>query len=148
MSNVFHYKRRVEFCDTDAAGIVHFSALMQFAEHAEHALLRSLGTSVLVPIPSDSGERQFLSWPRVRFECEFHGAARFEDELDIALGVSRLGTKSVTYLFRITRTSEPICSCKTTNVCCLIDSSGRMTSVEIPVRLKEQLHAYVVHEAG
>ena len=148
MPNAFHLKRRVEFCDTDAAGIVHFSALMQFAEQAEHALLRSLGTSVLVPIPSDSGEQNLLTWPRVRVECEFHGAARFEDELDIALYASRIGTKSVTYLFRMTRSAEPICSGRTTTVCCLIDSAGHMKSVEIPARLKEQLQAYVVSDSG
>lgn len=148
MPNAFLFKRRVEFCDTDAAGIVHFSALMQFAEQAEHALLRSLGTSVMVSLPSDSGEHYLLSWPRVRVECEFHGAARFEDELDIALLVSRLGTKSVTYSFRMTRRSEPICSGKTTNVCCQIDSIGRMTSVEIPMRLKDQLQSYVASSTG
>ncbi len=148
MPNAFLFKRRVEFCDTDAAGIVHFSALLQFAEQAEHALFRSLGTSVMVPIPSDSGERLMLSWPRVRVECEFHGSARFEDELDIALYVARLGTKSVSYLFRMTRSSEPICSGKTTSVCCQIDSAGQMTSVEIPDRLKQQLQAYVVSAPG
>ncbi len=148
MQNAFHFKRRIEFCDTDAAGIVHFSALMQFAEQAEHALLRSLGTSVLVSAPTESGETRMLTWPRVRVESEFHGAARFEDELDISLQVSRLGTKSVTYVFRMTRSSEPICSGKTTNVCCQIDSKGRMTSVEIPSRLKEQLQSYVVSSSG
>jgi acyl-CoA thioester hydrolase len=146
MPNAFHYKRRVEFCDTDAAGIVHFSALMQMAEQAEHAMLRSLGTSVLVHLPSDAGEHRMLTWPRVRMECEFHGAARFEEELDISLYVSRLGTKSVTYTFRMTRSSEPICSGRATSVCCQIDSTGRMKSVEIPARLKDQLQAYVVSD--
>ena len=145
MPNTFLYKRRIEFCDTDAAGIVHFSALMQFGEQAEHALLRSLGTSVLVRIPTESGQQQLLTWPRVHVESEFHGAARFEDELDIALYVARLGNKSVTYHFRMTRSSEPICSGKSTNVCCHIDAQGHMKSVEIPVRLKEQLQAYVAH---
>lgn len=148
MPNAFHYKRRIEFCDTDAAGIVHFSALMQIAEQAEHALLRSLGTSVLVQIPSESGSPSWLTWPRVRVESEFHGAARFEEELDVSLHVSRIGTKSVTYVFRMTRSSEPICSGKTTNVCCHIDAAGRMKSVEIPARLKDQLQAYVVSDSG
>ncbi len=141
---MFIYKRRVEFCDTDAAGIVHFSALLQYAEQAEHALLRSFGTSVLVDIATDDGKHKRLSWPRVKIESEFHGAARFEEELDVALYVSRLGTKSVTYAFRMTRSGEPICSGLATSVCCEIDSNGSIKSVEIPSRLKEQLKAYTV----
>lgn len=142
MSNMFIYKRRVEFCDTDAAGIVHFSALLQYAEQAEHALLRSFGTSVLVNVVDNEGLQKTLSWPRVKIQAEFHGAARFEEELDIALYVSRLGTKSVTYAFRMTRSSEPVCSGMATSVCCEIDSTGFLKSVEIPSRLKDQLKAY------
>ncbi|MDZ4850757.1 MAG: thioesterase family protein [Pirellulaceae bacterium] len=158
MQNAFHFTRRVEFCDTDAAGIVHFSALMQYAEQCEHALFRNLGTSVLVNIssqsgpsqsgPSQSGKRRVMSWPRVRVECEFHRAARFEDELDVKLTVSRLGTKSIQYTFEISRDSEPICSGSTTSVCCEIDEQGRMSSIEIPSRLREQLQDYVVAAPG
>ncbi|MCG8653286.1 MAG: hypothetical protein MI861_25835, partial [Pirellulales bacterium] len=39
----FSTKRRVEFRDTDAAGIVHFSAFFPMMEAAEHEMLRSLG---------------------------------------------------------------------------------------------------------
>jgi len=143
-ASVFHYKRRVEFCETDAASIVHFSALLQYAEQAEHALLRKLGSSVLVNVHQEGESPRTISWPRVKIATEFHGSAKFEDELDIAIYVSRLGTKSVTYGYRITRSSEPICSGTSTSVCCEIDSSGRIVSVPIPLRLKEQLRAYTV----
>jgi 4-hydroxybenzoyl-CoA thioesterase/acyl-CoA thioester hydrolase len=42
----FHTARRVEFRDTDAAGIMHFSTFFNRMEEAEHELLRTLGTSV------------------------------------------------------------------------------------------------------
>lgn len=42
----FHWRRRVEFSETDMAGIAHFSSFIIYMEQAEHALLRSLGTSV------------------------------------------------------------------------------------------------------
>jgi len=42
----FHWRRRVEFAETDMAGIAHFSSFVIYMEQAEHALLRSLGTSV------------------------------------------------------------------------------------------------------
>ena len=42
----FSYERRVEFCETDSAGIAHFSSLAIYMEQAEHALFRSIGLSV------------------------------------------------------------------------------------------------------
>ena len=47
MSQVFKTERRVEFRDTDAAGILHFTSYFAYMEEAEHALLRHLGTSVM-----------------------------------------------------------------------------------------------------
>ena len=38
--------RKVEFSDTDMAGIVHFSRLIVFMENAEHAFIEALGGSV------------------------------------------------------------------------------------------------------
>ena len=76
----FQTQRRVEFRDTDAAGIMHFSAFFVYMEQAEHELLRSLGLSVVAH--DDEGE---ISWPRISATCDFRNPARFEDLLDIAL---------------------------------------------------------------
>jgi acyl-CoA thioesterase FadM len=46
MIAAFSLERRVEFCDTDSAGIAHFSSVAVYMEQAEHALFRSLGMSV------------------------------------------------------------------------------------------------------
>ena len=42
----FSHQRRVEFSDTDMAGIVHFANYLRYVESAEHALWRHLGGSV------------------------------------------------------------------------------------------------------
>ena len=44
----FQLSRRVEFSDTDMAGIMHFSNFFRFMEAAETAFLRSLGLSVVL----------------------------------------------------------------------------------------------------
>jgi acyl-CoA thioester hydrolase len=139
----FHFKRRVEFSDTDAAGIVHFTSLLQYVEQAEHALFRNLGSSILVPIAEGDSTGAVISWPRVKISVDFHGSARFEQELDVFLAVERLGTKSVTYSFRISRNGQPICSGTSTSVCCQIDHRQSIQSIEIPPKLKEQLRAYL-----
>ena len=58
--NLFRVKRRVEFADTDMAGIVHFSAFFVYMEQAEHELLRSLGLSVVAHDTGDIRIRRTL----------------------------------------------------------------------------------------
>ena len=47
----FTTTRRVEFCDTDMAGIVHFSTFYKWMEQAEHDYFRSLGLSIVTHTP-------------------------------------------------------------------------------------------------
>ena len=88
----------MEFRDTDAAGIAHFSVFFVYMEQAEHELLRQLGLSVATA--TDRGE---IGWPRVSAACEYHQPARFEDVLQVTVTVNRLGRKSVTYGFHFAR---------------------------------------------
>lgn len=92
MTPVFRVTRRIEFNETDMAGIVHFASFFHYMEEVEHAFLRSLGTSVYVP-----EEGGHLSWPRVKSACEYRMPVRFEDELDIELYLERLGRTSLEY---------------------------------------------------
>ena len=75
-SSAFTTRRRVEFRDTDAAGIVHFSAFFFWMESAEHELLRSIGLHVFEG-QADGSE---YSWPRVSVACDYTSAVRFGDE--------------------------------------------------------------------
>ena len=45
----FRYSRRVQFAETDLAGIVHFSWMFRYMEEAEHALWRAAGLSIADP---------------------------------------------------------------------------------------------------
>ena len=49
MSYEFQITRRVEFSETDMAGIMHFSNYFRFMETAEHAFFRSLGSRSRTP---------------------------------------------------------------------------------------------------
>ena len=46
----FKLTRRVEFAETDMAGIVHFANFFRMMEAAEHAFFRSVGFSITVTI--------------------------------------------------------------------------------------------------
>lgn len=141
MPEVFATERRVEFCETDAAGIAHFSAFVCYMEQAEHAFWRHLGTSVVQKAAAGG----HLSWPRVHVECDYQGAARFEDVLEITLRVLKLGSKSVNYGFEFMRENQPIATGQIVAVCCKLDLGGALQSVVIPTTLRERLEPFLVH---
>jgi 4-hydroxybenzoyl-CoA thioesterase/acyl-CoA thioester hydrolase len=127
--------RRVEFRDTDAAGIMHFSAYFAHMEAAEHELLRSLGLSVVM-----RDEQGTISFPRVAASCDYSGAARFEELLDIEVRIERIGEKSVTYAFRFTRNDQEIAAGKMTSVCCRFDGhAAPPRSIPIPPQIADKL---------
>ena len=128
MSSNFVAKRRVEFRDTDAARIMHFSAYVTYMESAEHEFLRSLGLSVM---PSEFNSSEHVSWPRVSVNCDYQKPIRFEDEFEIQVSISRLGGKSVTYEFHFQKDGEPIAKGNITAVCCRI-SEGKLDAIAIP----------------
>ncbi|MFV1966420.1 MAG: acyl-CoA thioesterase [Pirellulaceae bacterium] len=137
MTAHFNTQRRVEFCETDTAGIAHFSAFFPYMEQAEHALFRQLGLSVVL-----EDEEGILSWPRVKAQCDYRGAVKFEDVLDISVCVEKLGTRSVTYAFEFSHEGRPVATGSLTSVCCRIEQGKPPRSVTIPAWIAEKLGAY------
>lgn len=141
MAKVFVTRRLVEFCETDAAGIVHFANFFRYMEQAEHEFLRSLGTSVMLAQPDGSR----LSWPRVHADCDFLGSIRFEDELKICLSIGRLGDKSITYKFDFFSSGDKlIARGSLVAVCCRVHGeNSTIASVQIPESVRSRLDAFV-----
>jgi len=134
MPHEFHTKRRIEFADTDMAGIVHFARFFIFMETAEHEFLRSLGTSVAAKL-----DNLQLGWPRLAASCEYLSPARFEDVLDIRISVIRKGNKSMTYQFEFRRGEVLIARGQMSSVCCIVGAEGKLKSISIPDFLAEQI---------
>jgi acyl-CoA thioester hydrolase len=117
--------RRVQFYETDAAGIVHFSWYFRYMEEAEHAFWRSVGLSVAAP-----GSE--IGWPRVAATFDYERALQFEDEFEVALRVDALTKKTIRYACRLTKDGQPIGS-GTLTVACVRKSPGDpMRAIEIP----------------
>lgn len=138
----FRWERRVEFCETDAAGIAHFSSLFQYMEQAEHALLRSIGASVF------SHDEGSVTWPRVHVEADFLGPAHFEETLTIDVRILKIGSSSVRYGFELRGPRGPVARGETVSVCCrrVRDATGIVTleKVTIPTALHSALTPYQV----
>ena len=86
--------RRVEFSDTDMAGMVHFSRYLCYVEAAEHDFFRRLGFSV-----HHISEGRLYGWPRVKVEAEYLHPLKFEDEIDVQIMLIKLGTSSLSFAF-------------------------------------------------
>ena len=145
MPSVFSVQRRVEFCETDAAGIAHFSSLIIYMEQAEHALLRSIGLSVAASHSTigivDQPATVAYSWPRVRVECDFRSPARFEDVISIQSSIAELGSKSVTYQHQLAIGGTTIAAGRMTSVCC-IRQGNSLTGTQIPTSIRELLQPF------
>ncbi|MCC9605475.1 acyl-CoA thioesterase [Blastopirellula sp. JC732] len=139
MPEVYHTKRRVEFRDTDAAGIMHFSAFAVYMEQVEHEFLRHVGLSVHTP----DGDAT-ISWPRVSIRCDFQSPVRFEDEFDISIVVKKIGARSVTYGFAFSHDGRPVATGETTAVCCRIFHKQPPKSIDIPDWFRDKIVPYLV----
>jgi acyl-CoA thioester hydrolase len=134
MSLDFQTTRRIEFADTDMAGMAHFSAYFRLMEEAEHEFLRSLGLSVF--LSDDAGP---ISFPRVKATCDYRAALKFEDTVAIAVRVTRVGEKSVTYRFAFTRAGTPVAGGEITAVCCRVSPVGPPIAIPIPAWIAQKL---------
>jgi YbgC/YbaW family acyl-CoA thioester hydrolase len=121
--------RRVQFYETDAAGIVHFSWYFRYMEEAEHALWRAVGLSVASP---DSK----VGWPRVSASFDYHRALHFEDEFDIRLRVAEVGTRTIRFACALTRSTERVATGALTIACVTRSPGERMKAVPIPADIK------------
>jgi len=126
----YRFMRRVQFYETDVAGIVHFSWFFRYMEEAEHAMWREAGLSIHPP-DSDIG------WPRVASSFEFYRPLRFEDEFDVHLRIAEMTRKTIRYECTLTRNGEKLASGSMTIAC--VQKKPVMRGIEIPEDVVKRL---------
>jgi len=136
----FKLLRRVEFADTDMAGIMHFSNFFRFMEATETAFMRSLGFSVVL---SRCGLDVCL--PRVHAECDYSMPLRFEDEVLVHLLVEKKGARTLTYQFRFMRQNESppreVARGRLVAVCAARQDTGALKAVPLPRELSDKIQS-------
>jgi acyl-CoA thioester hydrolase len=131
----FSINRRVEFGDTDMAGIMHFSNFFRFMEAAETAYLRERGLSV-------SWLEGNVKWgfPRRAVSCDYQKPARFQELLTITVTLEKLGTKSVTYRFDFANEhGEPLAVGRITSVFCRSLGPDHIEALDIPADMRAKI---------
>jgi len=136
MAYEFKAVRRVEFSETDMAGIVHFSNFFRYMETAEHGFYRSIGFSVTL-----SQFNPPLGFPRVHAACNYRKPLRFEDRLEVQILVKEKRSRVLNYVFRFNKlhpqegASELVATGELTVVCVAHHPDGKMEAVPIPAPL-------------
>ena len=134
MSSEFRYRRRVQFAETDLAGIVHFSTMFRYVEEAEHALWRSAGLTI-----AERGSD--LGWPRLNAALEFRNPLRFEEEFEVWMRIAALKTRTIEYEVTLVRGQTVIAVGTMTAVCIRKSADGAMKAVEIPAGIRARLES-------
>ena len=134
MMSAYRFRRRVQFYETDAAGIVHFSWYPRYMEEAEHALWRAAGLGISRP---GAG----IGWPRVAVSFEFYRPLRFEDEFDISIRITAIEEKRIHYACVLENGEVQLAAGKMTIACVRRGPDGSMKSTPIPAEIAERLRA-------
>ena len=148
LTDPFYAERKVEFSETDMAGIVHFSNFFRYMEFAEARFFEALGLDLFL-----EAEGYLCGWPRVHAECRFRSPLRFGDHLRIGLGLTEIGTRSLSYRFRFFRDASPhpvkaAVGGFTTVFTRKPASGGEMENLPIPDRWREPLARYLLPQVS
>lgn len=142
----FSVRRRIEFSETDMAGIVHFSNFLRYMEFAEAALFREIGWSLF----QTSGNHLY-GWPRIKVQCRYRSPLRFEDQVRIGLGIEAIGERSIAYRFRFFKQREAPLSEEKVAVGSMTtcfsekkEDSGTIISARMPEALVSLLQPYLL----
>jgi YbgC/YbaW family acyl-CoA thioester hydrolase len=130
--------RRVEFSETDMAGLVHFSNFFKYMETAERDFFEAAGVDLIHTKPGE-----MVGWPRARAECKFSAPLRFGDTIDIHLAVKAIKDRAIDYQFRIFRRNSDGSRTQAgkghmTTILAQLTENGELQSVELPDDLRER----------
>lgn len=136
---MFTYSQPVRFADIDHAGIVYYPRFFNYFHIAFEELWRQrIGPAAYSKII----DVDRVGFPAVKAECEFKAPLKFGDTADIEVTVPKLGTKSITFRYRIFRSSDRALCAEGTVITAVVDLA-KFVAVPIPAQVVEMLRDLV-----
>ena len=131
--------RRIEFSETDMAGLVHFSNFFKYMETAERDFFEAAGVDLIRTQPGE-----LVGWPRARAECKFSAPLRFGETIDIHLAVQAIHDRSIHSQFRIFRRNPDGSQTQAAKgpmptILAQLCGDGELRSVELPHDLRARI---------
>lgn len=131
MNTVFAARMPIRFQDVDAAGIVFFARVFDYAHDTFVAYLKH------VDLPLDRLLREgTLGLPLVHAEADYQGSLRFGDDVDVAIARPDVGETSIKLTFALTVGGQPRAHVRVTHVAV---EMATMKPVRVPDGWRETL---------
>ncbi len=141
MPSEFRLLRTVEFCETDMAGIMHFSNFFRWMEACEAGFYRSLGLPLISFVPGN-----VVGWPRVTASCTYKEPLRFNETAEVRLLIKEVRTRAVIFLFQFRKVDSAgavlpavVAQGEIAAVCVTADAAGKMVAQPIPAEVRAKL---------
>jgi acyl-CoA thioester hydrolase len=121
---------RVRFHETDAMGIVHHAAYINWFEEGRSSYTRAIG------YPYSQLEREGVSLAVAEVSARYHRPAHYDDEVIVATCLEQLGSRGMTFAYEIRRASdgELLVSGHTSHIS--VNREGRV--IRLPDRVRER----------
>ena len=132
-------RRRVDWGDCDAAGIVFYPNYFRWMDSVFHQLTESVGFDQR----RLQEEFSLLGTPLADAGCSFKAPARYGDDLEVAVAVTRVGESSLSLLYRFACGERAVAEGREARVFVQASVSGLAKApIPAPLRQKlERLHA-------
>lgn len=132
-------RRRIEFSQTDAAGLAHFSTYFFLMEAAEAELFRALGLPLL-----HEGAEAATGFPRTDVQCRFRRPLAFGDLVETQLRLRAVGDRSLQYSFLFLNEAGRRCATGTmSTVFARRERGGDLAAADLPANWHARLCAWV-----
>ncbi|NBD38476.1 MAG: acyl-CoA thioesterase [Verrucomicrobia bacterium] len=126
-------RRRVEFSQTDAAGLAHFSTFFFFMEAAEAELFRGLDLPLL-----QKGAEAATGFPRSDVQCRFRRPLAFGDLVETRLSLREVTTRRLHYGFLfLNEAGKRVATGTMTTVFARRERGGELAAADLPASWQE-----------
>ena len=120
---------RVRYAECDPMGVLHHSKYFDYLEMARTELLRLSGIRY-----RDLEERGIL-FVVTKIECRFRRPARYDDELSLKVGITRMTKARIDHQYEIYRDGLLLCDASTVLAC--VDRQGQVIPIPEEMVLSE-----------
>lgn len=131
----YHFPLRVRFAETDMQGIVFNGNYLTYVDTAATEYFRHLD------LPYQEMVKSGFDFVLAHISCDFHGAAYFDDLLEVHTRVTELRTRSFVVEYAIHRQGEAEPLFTATSVYVGIDPSTKRPT-PLPERLRQILRTF------
>lgn len=130
----FRFPFVVRFADVDHAGIVYYPVFFDYFHIAFEELFRQrIGATAYLKLLDEDK----IGFPAVHAECDYKSPLRFADAAETEIALKRLGSKSVSLAYRVSKVEgEQRTCCASGAVVCAVTDLEAFRAIEIPDELR------------